>query len=341
MPTSTILFLILFGGAVLIAGGELLVRGATRLATLFGIPPLVIGLTIVAVCTGAPEMAVSLAGALGRGSADIAVGNVVGSNICNILLVLGFSALIRPLAVSARLVKREIPFLIFLSFLMAIFGFMVLRGTGEEVAHLFPQWGGFLFLALLIAYNVWVIHSVRVGHHEEAAETIQSDYAKAEPHERGGFFPKLLLALLFLFVGLGMLVYGSNKLVEGAVALAKLVGVSDLVVSLTVLAVGTSLPELVVSLVAAFRGKYDIAIGNVIGSNTFNLLGILGLSAAVTPGGLVLSRQAYLYDIPIMAAVALLGGILCITGRRVSRGEGAILLLGYIGYIAFLFSGVR
>lgn len=333
------IFLLILGGAILIAGGELLVRGATRLATLFGIPPLVIGLTIVAICTGAPEMAVSLSGALGHGSADIAVGNVVGSNICNILLVLGLSSLAAPIAISSRLVKREIPFLIFVSFLVWIFGFVAVRETADGPAHFFPQWGGFVFLVMLIAYNIWVVHSVRSGHHAEASEAIESDYGKKGGKRR--FFAELLLSLVLLFVGLGMLIYGSNEFIDGAIQIAKLLGVSELVISLTVLAVGTSLPELIVSLVAAFRGKHDIAIGNIIGSNTFNLLGILGLSTAVTPGGLALSRQAYLYDIPIMAIVAVLGSVLCITGRRLSRFEGAILLLGYAGYVAFLFVGNR
>ncbi|MDO5554218.1 MAG: calcium/sodium antiporter [Planctomycetia bacterium] len=332
----TSMFFLLVGAAVLITGGEILVRGAVRFASLFKIPPLIIGLTIVAICTSAPEMAVSLVGILGKSaSADIAVGNVVGSNIYNMLFILGLTALYRPLGISSVLVKREIPFLIVVSLATWLLAWITTRATEGGLLHAFPQWGGFLFIAAFIGYMIWTIRAVRKNSNDAMAQDL-ADQQVTVPVQTS-LVKGTIISLVLIAVGLALLIWGSNMFVDGAVGVATLMGVSELVISLTVLAAGTSLPELVVSLIAAIQGKQDIAIGNIIGSNTFNLLGILGLSSALVPGGLTLSRQAFVLDIPIMIAVAIVGGVLCITGRKLSRWEGAVLLLGYAFYVYYLF----
>lgn len=332
---DSILWLLL-GGLLLLLGGELLVRGASGIARIFRIPPLIIGLTIVAACTGAPEMAVSLTGVFTQ-NPDIALGNVVGSNIANLLLVLGISAMIHPIGVSSRLIKREIPLLIFISALTLLFciqtGTELPAGTETPVSfHRFPQMAGFLFLGLYLLYSIWVVRTVHEDHDQELTAEMQ-----AQPDAVGSCaalrFGKYGL---FFLAGLGMLIFGADRFVFGSVGIATFFGISELVISLTVLAVGTSLPELVVSCVAAFRGKCDIAIGNVIGSNTFNLLAILGTSAALNPSGLRVDSPAFLYDIPIMLGTAIIASILCFTDRKLSRGEGTILTLIYVGYVVFL-----
>ena len=340
--TTYIVFLIL-GAAILIAGGEVFVRGATRLAAFFRIPPLIIGLTVVAAATSAPELSVSLIGVLGKNpNPDIALGNVVGSNIANILLILGVASLVRPLSVSSGLTKREIPMMIAFSFLLwGIAFFSVKTGSGAETVHTFPLWAGILFIALLIGYNVMIVKTAQKQRSGGIADKRTDELAGGAPETAEGadsppgFVSGLLAAALFLAAGLFMLVYGSNMFVEQAKLIARLCGVSELMISLTILAIGTSLPELVVGLVAVLRGSVDIAVGNVVGSNIFNLLAILGISSAAA-GGLAVSNQALAYDIPLMCAVAVVGGYFCITDKTLARWEGAVLFLGYIGYIAFL-----
>ncbi|MBR6480169.1 MAG: calcium/sodium antiporter [Thermoguttaceae bacterium] len=331
---SAILILIL-GAAILIAGGEIFVRGAGRLATLLRIPTLIVGLTIVAAATSAPELSVSLIGVIGRNpNPDIAVGNAVGSNIANILLILGLSSVLRPLSVSSGLTKREIPMMIAFSFLLWGIAFFSVKTVPDvETVHRIPLWGGILFLALLALYNVMIVKEAQKDRNREAAGQI------AEETQLRSRLPALLsgfaAAAVLLALGLAMLVYGSNMFVAEAKSIARYCGVSELVISLTVLAIGTSLPELAVGLIAVLRGNVDIAVGNVVGSNVFNLLAILGVAATIA-GGLTVSNQALIYDIPIMCAAALFGGCFCITGKTLSRWEGALLLLGYAGYIFFL-----
>ncbi|MDO4575397.1 MAG: calcium/sodium antiporter [Planctomycetia bacterium] len=325
----TSILYVVCGGILLLFGGEILVRGASGIAGILRISPLIIGLTIVAACTGAPETAVSLTGALCRGSADIAVGNVVGSNIANILLVLGITAIICPIGVSSRLIKKEIPLLILVSAMLFAFAFTKDASGG----HLFPRYAGFLFVGMYLLYNVWVVRTVHVDHDREITEELIQEN-RLEGRSRTA--TRFVIFLIMLGVGLGMLVYGAGVFVDGAVNIARLVGISELVISLTILAVGTSLPELVVSSVAAFRGKCDIAIGNVIGSNTFNLLAILGLTTTLVPGGLRLSDAMFRFDIPILLGTAVLASVLCITGKKLSRWEGATLVGVYGIYIGSL-----
>lgn len=336
MPLTEALLCLIFGGTLMIFGGEILVRGAVKLSALFAIPSLVVGLTVVAVCTSAPELAVSLTGILGgeAAGADIALGNVVGSNIYNILFILGLTAYCFPLTVSSSLIKKEIPLLIAVSILTLILSLFI-RKDGDTIQAFFPQWGGVLFIALLLIYFVWTVRTALVNKEQNVAQEYDEQFNKST---QNGKFQAAALAIFFLAAGLALLVYGSNRCVAGAVAIAHFFKISELTISLTVLAAGTSLPELVVSLVAAARGRTDIAVGNVIGSNLFNLLGIFGLSAILVPGGLPVSRQALTFDIPLMVAVSVISGLFCVSGLRLCRKEGFCLLVGYIGYVNALLT---
>lgn len=256
------LLLFLLGLAALVAGAELLVRGASRLALSFGISPLVVGLTIVAFGTSAPEVAVSL-GAVADGTTDLAIGNVVGSNIFNVLLILGLAAVISPLCVHVQVIRQEVPMMIGAALVLVA---LVLDGRlsrGESG----------LLLALLVVYTVYLIRQSRA-----AAPNDLTEYEKSAPHSR--WDSHWAVQLLLVGGGLALLVFGADWLVAAAVSFAKALGVSDLVIGLTIVAAGTSMPEVATSVMATLRGERDIAVGNVIGSNLFNILGCLGLSGA-------------------------------------------------------------
>lgn len=312
------LLAVLAGLAVLVVGGELVVRGASRLAISLGISPIVVGLTVVAFGTSSPELAVSL-GATLEGSSDVAVGNVVGSNIYNILLVLGVAALVRPLIVQQQLVRFDVPLVIAIS---VVFWLMALDGLVGFLE------GAVLFLLLVL----YLIISLRVGRKESAA--VVEEYAEAiEPGARTS--SRLNDVLIFL-AGLAALVIGAQALVWGASDVARSMGIPELVVGLTVVAIGTSLPELVTSIMAALRGQRDLAVGNVVGSNLFNIVGVLGLTALVAPGGVPVPSQAIDFDIPVMTAVAVACLPLLFTGNVIRRWEGA-LFLGYgVAYTTYL-----
>ena len=311
MDLLTLTFFIL-GLAALLVGAELLVRGASRLASLFGIPPLIIGLTVVAFGTSSPELAVGILSA-SQGQADIAVGNVVGSNICNVLLILGISAAITPLVVSRQLVRLEVPLMIAVSVLT------LLLALDGRVGRL----DGLLLFGGLIVYLVW---SIRTGR-AESAESGETGEAG-----RGGAMKQLLLVA----AGLGMLVLGSKWLVDGAVVIARALGLSELIIGLTVIALGTSLPEVATSVLAALRGERDIAVGNVVGSNLFNILAVLGLTAVVAPGGVPVSAAALSFDLPVMIAVAVACLPVFFTGHLIARWEGILFLAYYAIYTAYL-----
>ena len=312
--------LVVAGFALLVVGAESLVRGASKLAAAFGISPLVIGLTVVAFGTSAPEMAVSTISGL-SGQANIAIGNVVGSNIFNILLILGVSALVAPLVVSQRLVKLDVPLMILASVTVYLFS---LNGVISR-----PE-GLFLF-AGIIAYTVFLIRQSRRENQAGQAEYAQ-EYGAKEPR----FVKALLKDVVLILAGLGLLVLGSKWLVDGAVSIAQKLGVSDLIVGLTIVAAGTSLPELATSVVASLRGERDIAVGNVIGSCLFNLLAVLGVAGIVSPNGIAVSPAALHFDLPVMVAVAVVCLPIFFTGSRISRREGALLFAGYIAYTAYL-----
>jgi cation:H+ antiporter len=298
------------GLAVLIIGAELLVKGASRIAAGFGISPLIIGLTVVAFGTSAPEMAISISSAL-KGQADIALGNVLGSNICNVLLILGMSALITPLVVSEQLVRTDVPIMIgvaVLAFALSLDG----RISFIEGAVLF---GG------ILAYVTWLLRvSLRSG---ELGASVESSRHWA-------------IDVALVGVGFGLLILGSRWLVSSAITIAEALGVSELVIGLTIVAVGTSMPEMATSVVAAIRGQRDIAVGNVVGSNIFNTLAVLGATAMAAPDGLPVSEAALNFDYPVMLAVAVACLPIFFGGYVIKRWEGALFLGYYVAYITYL-----
>ena len=303
----------LVGLAVLVTGGHALVSGSATVARRFGLSSLVIGLTVVAWGTSAPELAVSL-GAVLRGQGGMALGNVVGSNIINILGVLGAAAVATPLVVSRRLVWRDVPILIILSF--AVF-FLGLNGQIGRLG------GGLLFTAGV----VYTVYTVRVSRGED--EAMLDD---GQPRSGVG----LTRAVLLVAGGMVLLVLGAHWMVEAATVFARALGLSDLVVGLTVVAVGTSLPEAAASVVAAVRGQRDMAVGNVIGSNIFNLVNVLGLTALVAPGGVPVPEPALQFDLPVMIAVAVACLPIFFAGHRIARWEGGLFLSYYALYVFFL-----
>ena len=306
------------GLTVLVIGADVLVRGASRLAVSFGVSPLVVGLTVVAFGTSAPEMAVSVGSAL-NGNPDLAIGNVVGSNIANILLILGISALITPLLVDEQIIRQEIPIMIGASALLVV---MALDGSiGRiEAAALF---------GLVVAYTVFLIVQSR-----RASKNVQDEFETEIPTSNWDRHWAVQVALIV--VGLVMLVQGAGWLVDAAVAFARAFGVSDLVIGLTVVAVGTSMPVIATSIVAAIRGQRDIAVGNVVGSNVFNILAVLGVTGLVSSGGLPVSDAARNFDLWVMLAVAFACLPIMISGREIARWEGGVFIAYYAIYTAWL-----
>ena len=309
---------VVVGLAMLVVGGELVVRGASGLALAFGISPIVVGLTVVAFGTSSPELAVSLGATLG-GDPDVAIGNVVGSNIYNILLVLGLATLVRPLIVQQQLIRFDVPLVIGAS---ALLWLLVLDGALSRLE------GGLLF-SLLVAY---VLISIRSGRKEP--KSVTEEYREAiEPSDQDRSRAR---DLLLFAAGLVALVIGAQTLVAGATDLARSLGVSELILGLTVVALGTSMPELVTSVVAVLRDQRDIAVGNVVGSNIFNLLGVLGLTAIAAPDGVSVASSAIAFDIPVMTAVAVACLPLLFTGRILRRWEGALFVAYAAMYTAYL-----
>jgi cation:H+ antiporter len=295
---------IIVGILLLFGGGELFVQGSVALALLLGIPQLVIGLTVVAMGTSAPELFVSVLSTL-QGADDIAVSNIVGSNIFNVLVVLGCSALILPLRVHSRLIRRDVPILLAVS--MAVWG---MASPGRMTWQ-----AGLALLTALVINTIWEIRTAK--EEGDADGEIDADEAK------GGYLP----AAIKLAAGLGLLVWGSQILVKGATAVALSLGVSETLIGLTIVAAGTSMPELVTSIVAALRGKADLAIGNVIGSNLLNQLVILGLCAFISGDrGLSVDPVMIHRDFPIMVATTVACLPIFFTGGVITRLEGGILI---------------
>jgi len=319
MELTVWLFLVA-GLAALVTGADLLVRGASRLSQRCGISPLVVGLTVVAFGTSSPELAVSVQSGL-AGQADIAVGNVVGSNIFNVLVVLGLAALIAPLVVQQQLVRFEVPLVVGLSALL-----LVMAKDGR-----IGPFDGLLLVAGLLAYTVLVIRQSR----REAAG-VRAEFAKGVGVDLGGWLARLPVQIVLVLGGLGLLVLGATWLVDSAVSIARALELSEAVIGLTIVAAGTSFPELATSVLAAMRGERDIAVGNVVGSSVFNLLGILGVVALVTPGGLSVAPGLVFFDIPLMIAVAFACLPVFSTGHRIARWEGALLLGYYVVYVTYL-----
>jgi cation:H+ antiporter len=309
-----VLFLSLAAGLVLLfAGGELLVRGAVRLARAGGVSPLVIGITVVGFGTSTPELVASLEAAL-AGLPEIAVGNIVGSNIANILLILGLAALVMPIACTPRTMRRDGALVVATALLLLV------AGLFGDIARLV----GLAFLLGLAAY-VWFL----LRHGRVPAEALPD--GEEAPPAAG----TVVGAGLSTVAGIAMVIAGGWLLVEGAVGLARLLGVSEGVVGLTVVAVGTSLPELATTLAAALRRAPDIALGNVLGSNVYNVLGIAGMTATVTP--LPVPAAMVAFDLPLMAALSVLLVALGLWRQVLGRLTGLLFLAGYGTYVALLY----
>ena len=315
---------LLIGGLItLVLGAEALVRGASRLAAALGIAPLIIGLTIVAFGTSSPELAVSTQSAL-SGQADIAVGNVVGSNTFNVLFILGLSAVIVPLVVAQQLVRLDVPLMIGVSLLVWV---LALDGT-------IGRWEGILLFAGIVAYTGFLIYQSQ----RERNKIVQEEYAAEYSEREVRTWQHTAINIALAVGGLALLVLGARWFVDGAVQLARAFGISELVIGLTIVAAGTSMPEVATSVVAALRGERDIAVGNVVGSNIFNLLAVLGLSAAVAPGdGIAVARNMVTVDLPFMIAVAVACLPIFFTGYTIARWEGVVFLVYYGAYNAYLF----
>ena len=301
------------GLVLLIGGAELLVRGASRLAAAFGVSALAIGLTVVAFGTGSPELAVAVRSSL-AGQPDIAVGNVIGSNIFNILFILGISSLIVPLIVNDQLVRLDVPVMIAVSAMVFL---MAADGTISRI-------DGVALSAGIIGYTVFLLRHSR-----------QSQSENGQAHEPGSA-RTWVGSIGLVVIGLGALVLGSRWLVDGATVIARTIGVSELVIGLTVVAAGTSLPEVATSIVAGVRGQRDIAVGNVVGSNIYNILMVLGFAAVASPRGLPVAPAAINFDLPVMLAVAVACLPIFFSGYRVGRIEGGMFLGYWAAYTAYV-----
>jgi cation:H+ antiporter len=313
----SVLTVVLFvaGLGLLLVGAEMLVRGASSVARASGISPLVIGLTVVAYGTSAPELAVALGSSL-TDRADIGLGNVIGSNISNILLILGLTALAAPLAVQQQLVRLDIPVMIVVSVLLLVLA------LNERIGRI----EGLLLAAGAIIYTWWLLRQGGDEYSEMARE-----YARtrgAETASRWAWYGLLIIG------GLGMLLLGAQLLVDSAVEFAEALGVSELVIGLTVVAIGTSLPEGATSLTAAIRGARDLAVGNIVGSNIFNVLLVVGVTSIVSP--IPVAPSILAFDLPVMIAVALALLPVAFTGRRIGRAEGALFFAYYMAYLLYL-----
>jgi cation:H+ antiporter len=303
------------GFLLLYAGGEGLVRGAGSIALRVGMSPFIIGMTIVAFATSTPELAVSLQAAI-SGVDDIAIGNVVGSNICNIGLILGICALVRPAEIQMRILRLDIPWMIFVSLLLVAF---------LSDGHI-SRPAGLVFLVGLAVFLYW---NIQVARREQEEERVRQEFEGIVPVEHRAAWVDWLL----IGGGVIALVLGGAAFVRGGVSLAAAMGISSAVIALTVVAIGTSLPELATSIVASVKGDADIAVGNIIGSNFFNILAILGITAVIHP----LDRgDITMVDLSVMLIFALVLLPLVMVRRRIGRPEGLVLMGGYIVYMAWL-----
>jgi cation:H+ antiporter len=309
------------GVICLVVGAESLVKGAAAVASRFGVQPVVIGLTVVAFGTSAPEFAVSVGSGL-SGNSDVALGNVVGSNIVNILLILGASAIVGGLAVSQRIVRIDVPLLVGVTIVA------LLMSLDNEIGRI----DGIILFTGIIVYTWWLIRASR----RETVEVNEEYQSAVESVEGAAIERPLFVQIGYVIVGLVVLVLGSQLLVNSATDIATELGVSDLVIGLTVVAVGTSLPEFATSMLAAFRGQRDIAVGNVVGSNLFNLMCVLGATGIVSSDGVAVSDSALRLDFPVMIAATIVLVPIFWNGFEIKRWEGFVLVAFYLVYVAYL-----
>ncbi len=311
------LFFLITGFLILATGAEMLVRGSSSLALKLGISPLVVGLTIVAFGTSAPELAVSVEAAIG-GRSSIALGNVIGSNIANIGLILGLTALLAPIDIDLQLVRKQIPLVIAVS----IFLWLLLLDRQLGISD------GFFLCTGLLGFLAFSYREARQD--KAVGELVVAGTAIGSPGRSVTFY------LVLLIIGAALLIYGSNLFVASAVELARLLGITEAVIGLTIIAIGTSVPELATSLVAAGKNQPGLAVGNIVGSNLFNILGILGITALVSN---ISGSQFDIVDLGVMLAYAIILLPFAWTRLRISRMEGTVLLGGYFAYMAWLFVG--
>lgn len=300
--------LLVVGFVMLIKGADWFVDGTSGIAERFGIPQLVIGLTIVAMGTSAPEAAVSITAAL-RGSAAITIGNVVGSNILNVLIILGVTSLIVAVAVARSTIRYEIPYMILITLLLLVLGY-----TGQEITF----WEGIILWAAFILYLLYLMWMAKKN-----KETENEDEEKQPVWK----------LLFFTVVGLVLIVWGSDVTVDAATAIARVLGLSERFIGLTIVALGTSLPELCTSVSAAMKGKADIAIGNIVGSNVFNILFVVGTTALITP---VVFETKFIVDVVISALAGVLLWVSVFKKQKLTRGAGIVMLVAYAAYFAYL-----
>ena len=313
MNIETIIFLV--GGAIsLFVGADLLIRGSSTLAIRLGISPLVIGLTIVAFATSSPELIVSITAAL-KGNSGITLGNIIGSNICNIGLILGLSAAISPFTAQLQIVKREIPVMIFVNVLLVVF---LIGGNINRIE------GAIMFLGM-ISYIFFSYRMALKTKDEKKEEVIHKAVSKKQM--------KFWVSILLILGGLLLLAAGSELFVKGSIQIAKTLGVSDVVIGLTLVAFGTSIPELITSVVAAVKKENDLAFGNIIGSCIFNILSIVGISSLIVP---LKSTDIKIYDLIVMLAFSVLLLPLSKSGLIIKRWEGILLFTFYLVYIVFV-----
>ena len=323
----------LVGGLILLMlGGELLVRGAVQVATRFGVSPLVIGLTLVGFGTSTPELVTSVQAAL-SGSPGIAYGNIVGSNIANILLILGIAAIITPIAVSSNALKRDSTIMVLVTVVFAIVAALVPMGLLAGLVFVLAL-AGYIFAAF------WQERGLAAGALDDAHGAAfdkslalqEADPALKAPSEIGR---SAFLSILIAIAGLALVVLGGNFLVSGAVGLARSFSISETIIGLTIVAIGTSMPELVTSVMAALRKQTEVAFGNVVGSNIYNILGIGGFTALISPTNV--PSEIVRFDNLIMIGASLVLVAFAFTGRRISRREGAVLVAGYAAYVALIW----
>jgi cation:H+ antiporter len=317
----------LTGLITLIVGSELVVRGGSRLAGRLGIRPIVIGLTIVSIGTSMPELAIGVVAAT-EGSASLAVGNIAGTNVVNLLLILGLSTLIRPLSMQMRTLRFDLPMMSVAALLLWALAF---QGTLTRL-------DGLILLLCAIAYTAVVVHTSRRENQEVAAE-FSAEYAGDDPDTRRRSGARPLARHVSLLVGgIVIIVAGAEWLVNGAVGMARAFGVSDALIGLTIVAIGTSAPELVTTVVSTVRGDRDIALGNLLGSGVYNIALVLGITCLAAPQALQLEPALVRIDIPIMVAATLVCVPIFVSGRRVTRSEGGAMVAAYLAYLAFLLT---
>ncbi len=315
------LLLVLVGLVTLVIGAEFMVRGGTRIAARLGISPIVVGLTVISIGTSIPELAVGIDAGL-QGSGPLAVGNIAGTNIVNLLLILGLSAAIRPLLLQRQTLRIDLPMM---ASAAVILWWMARDGMLSRAE-------GVVLLLLTLAYTAVIVYLSR----RQSAQVV-ADYAREYTTKTLARSPAAVaIDVASLLGGIGVIILGADWLVDGAVAAARALDVSDALIGLTVVAIGTSAPELVTTIVSTIRGQRDIAVGNLIGSSVYNITFILGATMVVVPAGLDVTPELVAFDLPLMALVALACVPVFLTGHRISRTEGVLFVTAYLAYLVYL-----